>query len=51
VDYVVAVPGDPDRYLAVAFSTFGGGDPDDAFARQLVELFDAMMSTWRWTWS
>lgn len=51
VDYVVAVPGDPDRYLAVAFTTFGGGNPDDDFAHQLVELFDAMMSTWRWTWS
>jgi hypothetical protein len=48
VDYVVAVPGDPDRYLAVAFSTFGGGNPDDELARLLVELFDAMMTTWRW---
>lgn len=48
VDYVLAVPGDADRYLAVAFSTIGGGDPDDAYARVLVELFDAMMATWRW---
>ncbi len=50
VDYVLAVPGDADRYLAVAFSTIGGGDPDDAYARVLVELFDAMMMTWRWRW-
>lgn len=48
VDYVVAVPGDPDRYLAVAFSTFGGGNPDDELARLLVDLFDAIMTTWRW---
>jgi hypothetical protein len=51
VDYVIAVPGDPDRYLAVAFSTFGGGNPDDELARMLVELFDAMLTTLRWTWS
>jgi hypothetical protein len=49
VDYVLAVPGDRDRYLAVAFSTLGGGNPDDAYATLLVELFDAMMSTWRWS--
>ena len=49
VDYVLAVPDDPSRYLAVAFSTFGGGNPDDALARLLVELFDAMMATWRWS--
>lgn len=48
VDYVLAVPGDPERYLAVAFSTLGGGDPDDSYAALLVELFDAIMSTWRW---
>lgn len=51
VDYVLAVPGDPDRYLAVAFSTFGGGNPDDMLAKLLVELFDAMMATWRWNWA
>ena len=51
VDYVIAVPEDPDRYLAAAFSTFGGGNPDDELARTLVELFDAMMTTLRWTWS
>jgi hypothetical protein len=50
VDYVVAVPGDHDRYLAVAFSVVCAGDPDDAYAKLLVELFDAMMATWRWRW-
>jgi hypothetical protein len=50
VDYVVARPGSPDRWLMVVFSTLGDGDPDGQFARILVELFDAIMSTFRWTW-
>jgi hypothetical protein len=50
VDYVLAVPGESDRYLAVAFSVVCAGDPDDAYVRLLVELFDAMMATWRWRW-
>jgi len=50
VDYVLAVPGDSDRYLAVAFSVVCAGDPDDAYVGLLVELFDAMMATWRWRW-
>jgi len=50
VDYVVARPGSPDHWLMVVFSTLGDGDPDGRFARILVELFDAIMSTFRWTW-
>jgi len=50
VDYVLAVPGDRDRYLAVAFSVVCAEDPDEPYARLLVELFDAMMATWRWRW-
>jgi hypothetical protein len=34
--------------VLAAFSTFGGGDPDDGFAGLLVELFDAIISTFRW---
>jgi hypothetical protein len=49
VDYVLAMPGDPDSWLVVAFSTPGDGDPAGEFAGILVELFDAMMSTFRWT--
>jgi hypothetical protein len=49
VDYVISVPGDPDRWLEIAFSTLGGGDPSDQYAKLLVELFDAIMSTFRWT--
>jgi hypothetical protein len=50
VDYLLAVPGSPDRWLAIAFSTLGGGDPDDRVAGILVMLFDAIMSTFQWTW-
>ena len=48
VDYVVPVPGDVRRWLLVAFSALGAGDPEDKFADLLVELFDAIMSTFRW---
>jgi hypothetical protein len=48
VDYILSVPGDPGRWVLAAFSTFGGGDPDDGFAGLLVELFDAIISTFRW---
>jgi hypothetical protein len=34
----------------VVFSTVGDGDPAGQFAGILVELFDAIMSTFRWTW-
>ena len=49
VDYVLAVPGAADQWLMIAFSTLGSGDPDGEFAKVLVELFDAIMSTFRWT--
>lgn len=49
VDYVIPVPGQQDLWLVIAFSTLGGGDPDDQYARILVELFDAIMLTFRWT--
>lgn len=48
VDYVFPIPGDTRRWLAVAFSTPGAGDPTDQVADVLVELFDAMMSTFEW---
>jgi hypothetical protein len=49
VDYIIPVPGQSGRWLVVAFSTLGGGDPDDEYAKLLVRLFDAIMSTFRWT--
>jgi hypothetical protein len=48
VDYAAPIPGDPRRWLTVAFSTPGGGEPTDAIADVLVQLFDAMMSTFSW---
>jgi hypothetical protein len=50
VDYVIPVPGRPGRWLAVAFSTFGGGSPHDEIARLLTDLFDAIMVTFSWEW-
>lgn len=50
VDYVVPVPGRPGRWLVTAFSTLGGGDPDDEIARLMTDLFDAIMSTFGWQW-
>jgi hypothetical protein len=49
VDYMLPVPGQPRGLLAVAFSTIGDGDPDGEFAKLLVELFDAIMTTFRWS--
>ena len=48
VTYATAVPGDPRRWLTVAFSCVGDGDPDGEASIVSVELFDAIMSTWRW---
>lgn len=48
VDYIMPVPGAPDRWLLVAFSTLGAGSPDDELSGILVQLFDAIMSTFRW---
>ncbi|WP_194926373.1 hypothetical protein [Catenulispora pinisilvae] len=48
VDYAFPIPNDDRRWLTVTFSTPGGGVPDDQVADALVELFDAMMSTFAW---
>ncbi|MEU6850452.1 hypothetical protein ABZ901_11070 [Actinacidiphila alni] len=48
VDYTVPVP-DAARWLTVTFSTVGDGDPGSEFTRVLVELFDALMTTFRWS--
>jgi hypothetical protein len=49
VDYVISVPEEQDRWLVVAFSTPDSKDQDGKHAKLLVELFDAMMATFRWT--
>ncbi|MET9906471.1 hypothetical protein ABZZ74_06560 [Streptomyces sp. NPDC006476] len=51
VDYFVSVPGDPGRWFVAAFSTVGAGDPRDDLADALVEWFDALMTTFRWSWT
>jgi hypothetical protein len=51
VDYLLPVPGDTGRWLVIAFSTLGAGDPDDQTAFLLTGLFDAMMTTFRWRWA
>lgn len=49
VEYVTAVPEDPRRWIMVTFSTIGDGDPHGELVTVIVQLFDAMMSTWHWT--
>ncbi|MFI1681231.1 hypothetical protein [Streptomyces sp. NPDC020607] len=49
VEYMVSVPGDPDRWFVAAFSTVGGGNPQDELAEALVEWFDAVMANFRWS--
>ncbi|WP_282704216.1 hypothetical protein [Streptomyces sp. CC219B] len=48
VDYQVPVPGQPSRWLTVAFSTVGAEDVDGELSLLLVDLFDAVMTTFRW---
>ncbi|MDN3028192.1 hypothetical protein [Streptomyces sp. S.PB5] len=49
VDYVIPVANDPGRWLSITFSTPGDGDVDSEFTGVLVELFDAVVSTFRWS--
>lgn len=49
VEYIVSVPDDPNRWFVAAFSTVGGGHPRDELAEALVEWFDAVMATLRWS--
>lgn len=48
VDYLTAVPGQEHRWAVVTFSALGDGDPTSEVTDLLVELFDAIMTTWRW---
>jgi hypothetical protein len=49
VEYTVPVPGADGRWIIITFSTLGDGDPAGQYARLLAELFDAILSTLRWT--
>lgn len=48
VEYVTALPGDERRWVLVTFTTLGDGDVDSEATTLITELFDAMMTTWRW---
>jgi hypothetical protein len=47
-NYVVAIPDETDRWLSLSFSALADGDPAGPVADLLVDLFDAMVSTFRW---
>jgi hypothetical protein len=49
VEYTVPVPAGVNRWMVITFSTLGDGDPAGEYASLLVQLFDAIMSTFRWT--
>lgn len=48
IEYVTASPDDHRRWVLVTFTTLGDGKPDSEFTHLVVELFDALMTTWRW---
>lgn len=50
VDYVIPVAGDPGRWISINFSTPGDGDIDSEFTDVLVELFDAVVGTFKWSY-
>ncbi|QKW06751.1 hypothetical protein HUT18_10470 [Streptomyces sp. NA04227] len=50
VDYVIPVPDDPGRWISINFSTPGDGDIDSEFTDVLVELFDAVVGTFKWSY-
>jgi hypothetical protein len=47
VSYLLPAPGG-ESWLVLTFSTIGDGEPGGEFAGVLVELFDAIISTFRW---
>lgn len=49
VDYLLAVPDHPGRWLAVSCTILEAADDDEDLAGLLVELFDAVMTTFRWS--
>jgi hypothetical protein len=51
IDYVLPVPGsEVAQWATVCFSTIADGNPRSEFAEVLVELFDAVMTTFRWSY-
>ncbi|MER7398442.1 hypothetical protein ABT381_23380 [Streptomyces sp. NPDC000151] len=50
VEYVIPVVDDPGRWISINFSTPGDGDLDSEFTGVLVELFDAVVGTFKWSY-
>lgn len=50
VEYVLPVVDDAGRWISINFSTPGDGDLDSEFTGVLVELFDAVVGTFRWSY-
>ena len=48
ITYLIPAPGVP-HWVSVTFSTIGDGDPVSEFTEVLIGLFDAIMTTFRWT--
>ncbi|MGX1091985.1 hypothetical protein RKD47_002666 [Streptomyces albogriseolus] len=52
VEYFVPVPdSDPDQYMSFSFSALIAPGSDPVFYDILVELFDASMGTFRWSYA
>ncbi|MEU1103764.1 hypothetical protein [Streptomyces tibetensis] len=51
VEYVLPVADDLGRWISINFSTPGDGDIDSEFTGVLVELFDAVVGTFRWSYA
>ncbi|MFE1247561.1 hypothetical protein [Streptomyces sp. NPDC058735] len=50
VEYIVQIPNStPLKWLTISFSTIADGRPDSEMADLLVDLFDAVMTTFRWS--
>ncbi|WP_419995856.1 hypothetical protein [Streptomyces boninensis] len=50
VEYVIPVVDDPSRWISINFSTPGNGDLESEFTDVLVELFDAVVGTFKWSY-
>lgn len=48
VTYTARRPDEAHRWMLVAFSCLGDGDPTSNHTQAVVELFDAIMGTWVW---
>lgn len=46
--YTISVPHRPGRWLVLAFTAVYGDEPSERLAGALVQLFDALVTTFRW---